>query len=311
MDLFRTAPRVTLAAGLIWLASCGGGGGSPTGPITVAFAPPLPTSLSATETATLGATVTNDSTKAGVNWTATCGSSACGSFNPTQTASGATTTYTPPPTVPSGATVTITATSAADSTKNASGSVAITAATTAVLADGTYVAHVNGFDANGPYFLAAAFKVQAGAITGGEQDFTDSIAGSADALVPAKCSLSVAGGNIQVVLGTANTHIGVNGSETLRGTVVSASRVLISEFDAAATGTGSIDLQTAAATPSGGYAFAVQGTDTSNGFALVIGGILTFSGSSLTIASSVFDLNDGGSSHPAEPALHRRFDNGA
>jgi hypothetical protein len=88
--------------------------------------------------------------------------------------------------------------------------------------------------------------------------------------------------------------VGVNGVETLRGTLVSSTRMLISEFDASATATGSTDLQASAAAPSGGYAFAVQGNDTNNGNALVMGGILSFSGTSLEPGGSMFDLNDGG-----------------
>ncbi|MEI9979861.1 MAG: hypothetical protein WDN23_12860 [Edaphobacter sp.] len=74
----------------------------------------VPTSLAESKTATLGATVTGDLTNAGVDWTATCGSStpgACGTFNPATTASGSTTTYTAPFSLPPTNPVTITATS--------------------------------------------------------------------------------------------------------------------------------------------------------------------------------------------------------
>jgi hypothetical protein len=71
-------------------------------------------SLAEGKSATLKATVTGDSSNAGVDWTATCGSSvagACGTFSYANTASGAGTTYTAPSAVPPVNPVTITATS--------------------------------------------------------------------------------------------------------------------------------------------------------------------------------------------------------
>jgi hypothetical protein len=261
--------------------------------ITVALTPTPPTSLAVGATASLTAVVTNDTKNGGVTWTVTCGGGgSCGSFNPTSTASGTATTYTAPTTIPNPSTVTVTATSVTDTTKSASATITIGV----VLGNGTYVYHLSGEDSTGPYFIVGAFTVQSGAITGGEQDFTDfSNEYTANALVPSGCSLSTAGGNIQIVLDTGNTSIGVSGIETLRGATVSSSRVLVSEFDTFAVATGSVDLQTSAAIPSGGYAFALHGLDeTTAQNILVIGGILNFSGGALTIGSSVYDFNDGG-----------------
>jgi hypothetical protein len=258
--------------------------------ISVALTPTPPTSLGAGNTTSLTAVVSNDSKNGGVTWTVTCGSSSCGTFSPTATASGTATTYTAPTAIPTSNTVTVTATSVTDTTKFASATITI------VLGNGTYVYHLSGEDSTGPYFVVGAFTVQGGAITAGEQDFTDfGNEASANALVPSGCSLTAAGGNIQIVLDTGNTSIGVGGIETLRGATVSSSRVLISEFDTFAVATGSVDLQTSAATPSGGYAFALHGLDeTTNQNILVIGGILNFSGGALAIGSSVYDFNDGG-----------------
>ncbi len=108
--------------------------------------------------------------------------------------------------------------------------------------------------------------------------------------------LTNVGGNIQVVLNTGNNQIGANGVEIIRGAVVSSSRVLISEFDTAASGTGSIDLQTSTAAPSGGYVFNLLGLDgTQNGNPLAIGGVLNIAGNSINVGGgmSIFDLNDG------------------
>lgn len=288
--------RLAVLSFALSLAACGGGGdggGSPP-PVSVTFSAPPPASLSIGGTASMTAAVGGDPAMAGVKWSATCAASPCGSFNPIATGSGIATIYTPPAKMPSPAGVTITATSVADSSKRATGTIQLTGATAPVLADGTYVFHLSGIDGNGPYYLAGAFKVIDGAIATGEQDFSDAAIGSSDALVAEQCSLNSAAGNIQITLATANSAIGVNGVEILRGTVVSPTRLLLSEFDSFATATGSVDLQTTASALSGGYAFAVQGTDTGTGNAMVMGGILSFSGSTLTVGSSVFDLNDGG-----------------
>ncbi len=260
--------------------------------IAVALTPTPPTSLAASATASITAVVTNDSQNKGVTWSVTCGSSgACGSFNPTSTTSGSATTYTAPAAIPTSNTVTVTATSVTDTTKSATATITI-GAPSAILADGTYVYHFSGWVSTGPSFIAGAFTVKSGVITSGEQDFSDVQSGYTDPLVASGSSLTVAGKNIQIVLATANTAIGVNGVETLRGTLVSSTRVLISEFDAFGTGTGSIDLQTSAAAPSGGYAFAISGFDLSNPPSpLAIGGVLNISGTSLNVANSVFDFN--------------------
>jgi hypothetical protein len=267
---------------------------APTAPITVTLNSP-PASLAATTSAALTASVANDSANAGVTWSVTCGSAQCGNFNPTTTPSGTATTYAAPAAPPTPATVTVTATSVSDTTKSASASITITAAPP-VLADGNYVYHLAGEDGTSPYFVAGAFTVQNGVIAAGEQDMTDANIIVQDNLAASGSSLSLVNGNIQIVLNTGDTAIGVNGIETFRGTVVSNARVLISEFDTFATATGSIDQQTSTAAPAGGYAFNLGGLDgAAQPCNLVVGGILNISGASILVANSVFDYNDGGS----------------
>ncbi len=294
----RAVPLFALAALAAWLTACGGGSKTPPTPpaIALALSPAAPTSLVAGGTASLTAVVSNDSNNAGVRWTVTCSSSSCGTFSSASSPSGTATTYTAPSTPPNPATVTVTATSATDTTKTASATITISAPITNILANGTYVYHLAGDDATGPYFVAGAFTVQNGAITGGRQDFSDVSNFYTNNLMASGSSLSAAGSNIQIVLNTGNTNIGVSGVETLRGVRVSGSRVLISEFDTFASATGSLDLQTSTAAPSGGYAFSVRGTDgTQQQYALAIGGVLNINGSSVVVANSVFDYNDGGS----------------
>lgn len=101
--------------------------------INVTMIRTVPTSLAEGKTTTLAATVTGDSTNAGVDWTASCGSSttgACGTFNPATTSSGATTTYTAPSALPPTNPVTITATSHAYGLNHALTANAASASTT-------------------------------------------------------------------------------------------------------------------------------------------------------------------------------------
>ncbi|WP_260736470.1 autotransporter outer membrane beta-barrel domain-containing protein [Tunturiibacter lichenicola] len=278
---------------------------APPAPIQVALTPAPPKTLLLASTLSLVAVVTNDSANAGVTWSVTCGSSPCGSFNPAATASNAATTYTAPTAIPTNNTVTVIATSVTDKTKSASATITITN----ILSDGTYVFHVSGDDANSQYFLAGAFSVKGGLITGGEQDFLDSTFGQNDQLSASGSSLAfTADGNIQITLNTGDATIGVNGIETFNGSAVSPSRLLISESDNFASGGGSVDLQTTVATPAGGYAFAVLGADNQNPQQpLGVGGILRFNGTSLdTSANSVFDCNDSG-----VPALGQAFTGGS
>ncbi|MGB9420605.1 MAG: hypothetical protein WBR26_04115 [Candidatus Acidiferrum sp.] len=256
-----------------------------------------PTSLAAGAAATLTANVRGDDTAAGVTWGVKCGNSACGSFNPTtSTGNSATTIYTAPSAVPSGNTVTVTATSIADSTKSASATITITASGPPVLADGNYVYRASGEDGNGPYFVAGVFTVTNGVIKAGEQDYVDRAQGTENTIVPANSSLTTASdGNFQLVIATGNSDLGVEGTETFRGTMVSGTRALITEFDTFAAAGGTLDLQTSTGAPSGGYAFNVGGVDGSaNGNPLFIGGVISISGTSIVVANSEFDYFDGG-----------------
>jgi len=70
-------------------------------------------------TVTLSAIVSNDKADAGVNWSCTP-VNACGSFSPTSTASGASTTYSAPAILPPGGQATLTANSVTDSSKSVS-----------------------------------------------------------------------------------------------------------------------------------------------------------------------------------------------
>jgi hypothetical protein len=280
-------------ATLLGLAGCGGGGGSIAPSISVAFSTNPPSTLTTNATAAIAATVSNDSAAAGVTWSVTCGSPQCGSISPSSTASGATTTYTAPASVPASGIVTVTATSVSDGTQSAASTIMIKTAQPSgpILSDGTYIYHYSGQIKSGLFFVAGAFTVKAGVITAGEQDFTGPTYFATDTLNPAHCSLAAAAGNIQIVLDTGDASIGVNGIETLHGAQVSPSRVLLSQFDASGAGSGALDLQTGVTPLAGSYAFYTSGSDQA-GQGLAIGGVLAFSNGTLVTANSVFDYND-------------------
>jgi len=179
------------------------------------------------------------------------------------------------------------------------------------LPDGTYVFSLTQADTTASglgYFVAGAFQIASGAITGGEQDFssTNGILGS-DLINSSGSGISTtADGNLQITLttcsgtdcSTTDPNVGVAGVETFNGTLVSASRALINEFDSSATGSGSLDRQVAnVSAPTQGYAFFMSGFD-SNFFFVGIGGVInvdgTASGGTISISGtgSVFDIND-------------------
>jgi hypothetical protein len=267
-----------------------------TGPaISVTLSTPPPASVVTAATANIVASVTGDSVNGGVTRSVTCGSSQCGSFNPTKTASGAATTYTAPATAPSGNAVTIQATSVTDSAKSVSANVTITTPAPSAFADGTYIYNISGQDNNGSYFVVGAFAVKSGAITGGEQDFADPGSSYTDNFNASNSTITTSNGSTLISLATGNSNIGIGGTELLHGTMISGSRLLITQFDTFASATGSIDLQTSTTQPSGGYAFMVNGSDDGTPVnQLAIGGVLNFSTGTLSPAGSVFDVNDGG-----------------
>jgi hypothetical protein len=166
------------------------------------------------------------------------------------------------------------------------------------------VYHLAGQSVNGPCFFVGAFTLANGAITVGNQDYSDSTTSASSTISTTGSSISYASnGNIQLVVATSNQNIGANGVVTVRGTKVSATRVLLSEYDGFAASSGSIDLQTSQAAPSGGYAFLISGVgfDTNNNeLATALGGVLNISGTTVSPANSVFDVNFGGQNLSAQ-----------
>ena len=252
-----------------FLSACGGGGSKPaptTPTISITTAPAA--TLEINGTTPVAATVSNDSTNAGVDWT--CSTSPCGTFNPTHTASGATTMYTAPS---AAGMVTITADATAMSSVTATASVTVNPIATASDLTGTYTFYANGFAASGaPISVVGSVALDgAGDITGGEQDYFDSTTPSviaADPITAATAAYTVGNDGHGTITITPTTAA----PETLSFTVVNNNHALIIEFDANATSSGSLDLQTVPASlPSGGNAFTTYDADS----AFVFGGVLT------------------------------------
>jgi hypothetical protein len=221
---------VVLSACALAVAGCGGGGHLKVA-ITTA-----PTTLAVGASSDVTALVSHDHAAGGVTWScAPVG--ACGNFDPDQTPSGTPSTFTAPVLVPTGGTVTITATSVTKPAVSASVTVGVTGQSFAFFASG----EVN--DDNGDlYSIAGVVSMAAdGTIAGGEQDFNDGVGGltspaSGDLITGG--SLVMAGdgsGNGVLTLTTDNEDMGVEGTETFAVVFANPSHALIVQFDGSAT----------------------------------------------------------------------------
>jgi len=102
---------------------------APAAPVSVSVSPQTQT-LTVNQTQNFAATVQNDAQNKGVSWSLSgpgCAGAACGTLSAASSASGAPVTYTAPANVPNPATVTLTATSVADSNVSASAAITIAA----------------------------------------------------------------------------------------------------------------------------------------------------------------------------------------
>ncbi len=110
-------------SGLCLLVACGCGGSYRPPPpiISVALTPNSAPALDASQSDSFTATVSNDSSNQGVNWTVTCpaGISACGAMAQAKSTSGAANQYVAPANASAAETVTVTAASVSDATKSA------------------------------------------------------------------------------------------------------------------------------------------------------------------------------------------------
>ncbi len=277
---------------IVSLAACGSGSSNPT---EISFNVAPPADLQVGGTATISATVFNNN-NTGVNWTVSCGSADCGSFNPT---SGASTVYTAPAAVPSGNTVTITATAAAKSSVTVMATVTITSGSTGTALNGQYAFLISGSDSNGSYVAAGSLVADGnGNITGGEEDLCD-FTGCFSGLESGTFSTGSDG------RGSINISSSGLGPQTFDIVVTSSSHALIIEFDGSASSSGTLDLQDAtaltASSVSGGYSMTLSGFDISGATAVAnaFGVVMTADGSGGFPSVSI-DQNDGGNFTPSQ-----------
>ncbi len=265
------------------ISACGSTSHKVTPAITIAMTTAPPATLTVNGTASMAATVSNDSAAAGVDWTCTP-TATCGSFNPAHTASGAATVFTASATA--GAIV-ITAASTTTPTITVTSNVTVNQPTVVQSLVGTYTYFMNGWTTNGPYSVVGSVVLDGnGNITGGEQDafnFNTSTLFTADAIQPATGAV-VASSDGRGTITLTPTLAPV---ETLSIAVVNPKHVLITEFDLVATTTGAMDLQTAPSSiPTGRNAFALFDADDYFSY----GGVYSSDDSS-TITTGEIDAN--------------------
>lgn len=268
---------ITAAAAML-LAACGSG---PSLQVKMSTAPP--SSATVNQTALIAATVSSDSSNAGVDWSCTPAAT-CGTFTPAHTASGATTVYQAPDTAGS---VTITAKSTKTPAKTASSTVTVDASCACAL-KGTYTFFAQGVNSSGDISNVSGSVVLDGKgnVTSGEQDRADYDSGvyTADAITSGTITMGTDGRGTLTVTATAW------GTETFSIAWVNNNHLLITQFDSNATSEGAMDLQTKPnSAPNGGYAFAL-GEPPFTYFSF--GGVITSDGTNVSAGEA--DDNYGG-----------------
>jgi hypothetical protein len=177
---------------------------------------------------------------------------------------------------------------------------------------GTYVFSVSGTDSGGqPYAMLGTLTANGsggngtGGITGGTIDINDAAflgtnpvtAPVANAAISASSTYSVSkDGRGIAQLGTSTPF----GTITLSFVLQSSSHGLVTEFDNIATGSGTLDLQTAGLTQSslaGSYAFSFVGVDANDAATFATVGAFTINATG-GINSGAEDFNDGGFAYP-------------
>ena len=163
---------------------------------------------------------------------------------------------------------------------------------------GTYVFSVSGLDAaQAPYALVGTFTADGnGGIssTGSAFDMNDAefSAVVADQAITGGNYAVQVDGRTRVTLNASTPFPGLGGVSNITLDIVlqSSSHGLVTQFDANASGSGTVDLQTSGATPTGTYAFSLSGS-TGSGEAFATVGNFTVGGSGIT---GLIDINEAG-----------------
>jgi len=156
---------------------------------------------------------------------------------------------------------------------------------------GTYVFSISGIDVNGAAYSALGiFSANGkGGISSGTMDVKD---GSLSAPVP---NAAISGGNYTIGVdgrGTAQLNTSTPlGQIVLDFVLQDSSHGMLTEFDSEATGSGTLDLQTANSTPKGSYAFSFTGSDANGNLFATTGNFAVGTNGSI---AGLEDFNDSG-----------------
>jgi hypothetical protein len=324
VEIKRWILSLLTAAVFSALAGCGGGSTfnvqnpppPPTSNVSIAFQPAPATSILINTTTNLTATVSNDASNSGVDWSLSCTSTPnCGTLSSPHTASGVATTYTPPVGFSGNSQgVSIVAFATADHTQNIVATINVVAFGSNL--KGRYVLQAAGVDSNGGpnYQFAGVIVLDGnGGITSGEQtiNFFDpnpninALISKSEAIIGGSYFLGPDGRGT-ITINTGDVDIGGNGIESFSLVFLSNSQAFIAQMDFALPGTptaqvpntgvsatGTMDLQASAVTtPSGGYAFAVSGSDFTTASPTALAGILNIdSPNNISGRGSIADQN--------------------
>lgn len=266
-------------------------------PIAVSVSPNT-ASVAVSSRTSFTATVVNDFSNSGVNWTLSQNGNACsptcGIVSPTNTASGVATTYFAPSAVPSPSQVTLTASSAVS--VGVSGTATITVGTSAIAAKfaGNYAFQFNGYDAGGTIAMAGNFTVDGSSnITGIE----DSNSASGVTTAQAFTGTYTIGADGQGTFTLVSSPQGVSLGSFRFALNSTARQAPFAEMDdAGARGTGLLlRTESAPASPAslkGNFTFGVSGIG-QQGETVAMAGKFQADGTG-NVTGGQFDLNDGG-----------------
>jgi hypothetical protein len=268
----------------VCFSGCGAVSSSSTGTTTppgiaIALSTAPPSTIAPSGTATIAATVTNDGANGGVDWSCAPAGN-CGSFSPTHTASGATTTFTAPA---AGGSVTITATSTSNH------SVAATAPVS-VSSPGTLTVSIAG--APGTLAPSATSTVSATVLN-------DTASAGVDwTCVPAGSCGTFSSAHTASTVTTTYTAPSTAGTVTITATstsnhAVSASATITVAASTAAGGT----------LTSGSFAFAVSGEDSQKHTIAIIGSVALDASGKVTGGAQDYVSHDGATSPPSGDAI--------
>ncbi len=264
-------------------------------PISVSLYGSMPASMQVNSTAPVRAFIANDVTaNPHVQWTVNCSGAVCGSFNPATTTSEAATNFTAPASLPTGNSVTVTATSVTDPTKSVSTNITILP-TAPTLADGTYVFQMSGPVGMQASFVTGVLVAKGGVITGGEQDSISYTSDSNDDTVPYPQFQQISGGSYTTAPDGSlqiSVNVGQYATEMLNGVLTAGAKGFVAQLYGSI-GSGTLELQTSTAAPAGGYAFSMYGGDRYSQTTW-IGGVLNVDGAgTISGNGSVADIVDG------------------